>query len=356
VTIPDTEKSPRRARHAVDGVLLLDKPEGLSSNAALQKVRWLLRAKKGGHTGTLDPLASGLLPLCFGEATKFSAGLLHADKTYHAVLGLGATTTTGDREGEIVSHCTVAVTQDNLRDVLTRFTGVIRQVPPMYSALKREGRPLYELARQGKTVDREAREVCIHRLVLLEERLADEMPTCTLAVQCSKGTYIRTLAEDIGAALGCGAYLQALRRTGIGALTLQDALPLETLVERCERTTQNHSGDGENQFLPVRLLPVDYLLRELPALYLDEVAGAKFSRGNSVDGQGMPGGIAGQRLPDDTGTSILPGAVACRVYQHSPNCHQQAAGYASVFLGLGEWVPECGRLLPRRLLCATHAV
>lgn len=206
-------------RHRVDGVLLLDKPVGLSSNAALQKAKWLLAALKAGHTGTLDPFADGLLPLCFGEATKFSAFLLDSDKRYRATMRLGITTTTGDPEGEVLTERPVEVRCDEMTAVLPRFLGEIAQVPPMHSALKHQGRPLYEYARAGIEIDRPPRQVRIAALDLLE----CVPPRVVFDVQCSAGTYVRTLAQDIGAALGCGAHLTGLTRTAAGGFDLAQA-------------------------------------------------------------------------------------------------------------------------------------
>ncbi|XDJ35007.1 MAG: tRNA pseudouridine(55) synthase TruB [Burkholderia sp.] len=211
----------------LDGVLLLDKPIGLSSNAVLIRAKHLYLAKKAGHTGTLDPFASGLLPLCFGEATKFSQDLLEADKTYEATIRLGTRTTTADAEGEAIETREVQADRSAIEAVLPRFVGEIVQVPPMYSALKRDGKPLYEYARAGQTLEREARQVTIQRLELLNVVLSD----VSVRVTCSKGTYIRTLAEDIGEALGCGAHLGALRRTRVGALTLEHAVTLDALSD-----------------------------------------------------------------------------------------------------------------------------
>ena len=219
------QQKPRLPKRALHGVLLLDKPLGLSSNDALQKVRRLLRAEKAGHTGTLDPLATGLLPLCFGAATKFSQLNLEADKAYVATLKLGETTTTADREGEIVQRREVAFSEEQLQAALASLRGEIDQVPPMHSALKVDGKALYELARAGQEVERAPRRVTIHALELLS-READSM---RIAVRCSKGTYIRTLAEDLGERLGCGAHLSALRRTVSGPLLLEDAVTLEQL-------------------------------------------------------------------------------------------------------------------------------
>ena len=218
-------RPPKKPRDLVDGVLLLDKPVGLSSNDALIKAKRVLNAKKAGHTGTLDPFATGLLPLCFGEATKFSQDLLEADKTYEATVHLGIMTTTGDTEGETIEERAVDVTVGAIEAALARFRGPIFQVPPMYSALKRDGKPLYHYARQGIELEREPRTVTIHSLTLV----ACDGMTAELDVACSKGTYIRTLAEDIGRALGCFAHLTALRRTQVGPFSLQGAVTLEAL-------------------------------------------------------------------------------------------------------------------------------
>lgn len=259
----------------VDGVLLLDKPLGLSSNDALQKARRLFSAAKGGHTGTLDPLASGLLPLCFGEATKFSADLLDADKTYEAELKLGVETDTGDAEGQVTATATVNVEKAQFLALLPQFTGPIEQVPPMHSALKRDGRPLYELARKGIEVERAPRAVTIHALELLE--FAGDL--VRIRVSCSKGTYIRVLAADLGRALGCGAHLTALRRTRVGALDLHGAVTLAELEALAEEAR------------PERLAPVDALLSTLPQVELDAAAAERFSHGNPV---ALPLALAGK--------------------------------------------------------------
>jgi tRNA pseudouridine55 synthase len=214
----------------VDGILLLDKPTGPSSNQALQRVRRLYRARKAGHCGSLDPLASGVLPICLGQATRFSSYLLGANKTYRARCRLGCTTTTGDAEGDIVETSPVSVDERRVERVLRDFVGQSEQLPPMFSALKHEGRRLYELAREGRQVDREARTIEIHRL----ELLSFEPPSIEIEVRCSKGTYIRTLAEDIGRELGCGAHLQALRRTAVDALVVEDCHGLARLEELAE--------------------------------------------------------------------------------------------------------------------------
>ena len=286
----------------VDGVLLLDKPVGMTSNDALQKARRLFSAAKGGHTGTLDPLASGLLPLCFGEATKFSADLLDADKTYEAELKLGVTTDSGDAEGQVTATAAVHVSESDIFNVLPRFTGDIQQVPPMHSALKRDGRPLYELARQGIEVERAPRAVTIHAI----ECLGFAGDVLRLRVKCSKGTYIRVLAADIGAALGCGAHLTALRRTEVGDLSLAGAVTLVELEAMDEAVR------------PVRLQPVDALLQSLPRIDVAGDAAQRFRHGNPVD---LPAGLAGK----------------IRVYENDR------------LIGVGEPGRE-GRLWPKRLV------
>ena len=265
----------RILRRPLDGVLLFDKPLQLSSNIALQKVRRLFQAEKAGHTGTLDPLATGLLPVCFGEATKFCYALLDADKTYRALLRLGQTTTTGDAEGEITAEHPVDVELADIDAVLARFRGEIQQLPPMHSALKHKGKPLYEYIRKGETIERERRSVVIHELVL--NRFSDNEMDITVC--CSKGTYIRTLAEDIGAALGCGAHLIGLRRTAIGRFRLEDAQTFAGL---------------EAMSMPERdacLLPLDSLVQDFPALELDEVQTKRIAQGQRLAiATGLPDG------------------------------------------------------------------
>lgn len=263
----------RRHWRRVDGVLLLDKSCGMSSNAALQAARRLFGAARAGHTGTLDPLASGLLPLCFGEATKFSSDLLGADKSYQADVCFGVRTDTGDAEGTVLSCQTVSLLPAEVDAALGRFRGPITQVPPMYSALKRDGRPLYELARRGITVDREARRVCIHELRLL----AFAGDSCRLYVSCSKGTYVRSLAVDLGEALGCGAHVSALRRVAVGALGVADAWTIERIAALPEE--RRHDC----------LLAADILVQTLPAVDLDEAEGRRFAHGNPVPATGTGG-------------------------------------------------------------------
>jgi tRNA pseudouridine55 synthase len=254
----------KKPRDPVDGVLLLDKPVGLSSNDALIKAKRVMNAKKAGHTGTLDPFATGLLPLCFGEATKFSQDLLEADKTYDATVHLGIMTNTGDTEGEPIETLPVEVTIGQIEAALARFRGPILQVPPMYSALKRDGKAYYEYAREGITLEREARPVTIHGL----ELIGYEAPMLKIRVTCSKGTYVRVLGEDIGAALGCGAHLNALRRIQVGALTAETMITLEDL--------QAHSE-------PLSLLaPVDALLSSFPSVELTPELAKRFLNGQRL--------------------------------------------------------------------------
>ena len=258
------QNHPKKIRDLVDGVLLLDKPVGFSSNDALIKAKRVLNAKKAGHTGTLDPFATGLLPLCFGEATKFSQDLLEADKTYNTTVHLGLNTDTGDTEGVVIQTRAVDVTLEQIEAVLEQFRGPIAQVPPMYSALKRDGKPLYEYARAGITLEREARNVTIHKL----ELISYDAPFLKLSVKCSKGTYIRVLGQDIGEALGCGAHLNALRRTQVGALTLDGMITLDDLLA--------HAA-------PLGLLaPVDALLASFPAVQLTEELAKRFLQGQRL--------------------------------------------------------------------------
>ncbi|MEO8407638.1 MAG: tRNA pseudouridine(55) synthase TruB [Oxalobacteraceae bacterium] len=303
----------RILRQAIDGVLLLDKPVGWSSNDALIKVKRLLNAKKAGHTGTLDPFATGLLPLCFGEATKFAQDLLDADKSYETIVHLGIKTTTGDTEGEVLETRAVDVTQSQIDAVLLQFVGEIDQIPPMYSALKRDGKPLYEYARAGLTLDRAARQVRIHAL----ESVQYNAPYLTLRVTCSKGTYIRVLGEDIGAVLGCGAHLQALRRTQVGALSLTGALTLDAMIEMPESLRSQS------------LAPVDTLLSSFPEIFLPESLSARF--------------LQGQRL------SLAKEGIASPVAQGRARVYRQSDAR---LLGTGQIV-EFGVLAPERLI-STH--
>lgn len=268
---PVAARAPRPARvkivrRPVHGVLLLDKPLGLSSNDALQKAKWLLRAEKAGHTGTLDPLATGLLPLCFGAATKFAQVSLDADKRYLATVRFGQTTRTGDAEGEVLEERPVAIDRAALEAACARWTGPIRQLPPMYSALKHKGKALYEYARDGIEVERAARELTIHTIDIVDWH-PENPDAATIEVCCSKGTYIRTLAESIGETLGCGAHLVGLRRTASGPLTLANAVTLEQLEATPEAERENC------------LLRPDTLLADWPAVRLEANEAARFLTG-----------------------------------------------------------------------------
>jgi len=298
----------KRIRRNVSGIILLDKPKGFSSNAALQKVRWLLNAGKAGHTGSLDPLATGVLPLCFGEATKFSQYLLDADKGYETLMQLGVTTTTADAEGDVLEEREVTVGRAEIEAALPAFRGPIRQVPPMYSALKRDGQPLYKLARAGQVVEREPRSVTINRL----ELLSVEGNQARLDVACSKGTYIRTLVEDLGHVLGCGAHVAELRRTQAGPFSLAQTVTLEELE-------QVHA-DGGNEAVDQFLMPSDSGLEHWPLVHFSEHSAFYWLHGQPV------------RAPD------APQFGMVRVQDHNGR-----------FIGIGE-VSEDGRIAPRRLI------
>ena len=290
-------------RLKLDGVLLLDKPVGPSSSAALQAVKRLLNAEKAGHAGTLDPLASGLLPLLFGEATKFAQFGLDAAKEYVADVRLGSATDTGDAEGAVLERHAVDVDEARLAQALERFRGAIAQVPPMYSALKQGGRPLYALARAGQTVERAAREVTVHELELVSR--SGEL--LRLRIRCSKGTYVRQLAADLGLALGTVAHLAALRRTGVADLRLDQAIALDALQALSEEERRS------------RLLPPDRLLEHLPRVVLDTERAESFLNGQAV-------------------TLVAPGLGPCRVYRD-----------AGPLLGVGE-SGAGGLLRPARLI------
>ena len=290
-------------KREIDGVFLLNKPLGFSSNQALKKIQWLFNAKKAGHTGTLDPMASGLLPICLGEATKFSHRLLEANKTYIATIQLGVTTTTGDQEGEVVSQKDVVLKPNQLQETLQKFTGDITQIPPMFSALKFEGKPLYEYARQGIEIERKSRQVTIYDITLnkIEESIV------IVEVSCSKGTYIRTLAEDIGHALGCGAHLKGLERTQTGNFQLPDALTIEALEAMSMASREK------------TLLPVDALLEGLSSIELTVTETEAIKKGQAID-------------------FISENDNELRLY-----------GASGQFLGVGQ--PDLqGRLFPKRLI------
>ena len=296
----------------IDGALLLDKPLGLTSNAALQKAKRLYGAAKAGHAGTLDPLASGLLMVLFGEATKFAGPLLDADKEYLATLKLGARTATGDAEGEVLERRPVSVTHGSLA-VLQRFRGEIDQVPPMHSALKHNGTPLYRLARRGEEVERAPRRVFIREL----EALRLEGETLELRVSCSKGTYIRVLAEDIGEALGCGAHLGGLRRTASGRFRIEQAATLEALADAAERRR--------------RLLPLPALLEGLPRAELGAAEEARLRQGQTLKISGLHPGLCAVVRPDGEviglGSADAAGLRPLRLTQTGEN-HLKSAPHA----------------------------
>lgn len=302
----------RIERRPIDGILLLDKPQGITSNRALQRVRHLLRARKAGHTGSLDPLATGLLPLCFGEATKVSGFLLEADKRYRVEIRLGQTTTTGDAEGEILETRPVEMELADIEAALPSFLGEIEQVPPMYSALKHQGRRLYELAREGVEVERPSRRVHIHALQLLDW----QPPTLTLDVRCSKGTYIRSLAEDLGQTLGTGGHVISLRRTELGPFQGEPMLDLGQVEALAE------AGPDA---LKEALLPVDAALKDWPELHLGEEAAFYLCQGQAVF------------VPKAPTSGML------RLY-----------GPGGRFLGMGA-VQSDGRVAPKRLLARSSA-
>ena len=271
------QKAGKVPRRKLDGVLLLDKSLGLSSNHALQAARRLYSAEKAGHTGTLDPLATGLLPLCFGEATKFSGELLNADKRYVATVQLGVTTDTADAEGAVLERRPVDAARADVEAALAALVGEIDQVPPMYSALKRDGKPLYEYARAGIEVKREARRIRIHEIRLLDGDADLAAGRFVFEVRCSKGTYVRTLAADIGDRLGCGAHLAALRRTGIGALDIAQAHSMATL--------ETLAADARDALL----LPPDSLLTDLTEARLEMPDATRLRHGQSVRWSGEEG-------------------------------------------------------------------
>lgn len=299
----------RRSGRALDGILVLDKPLGVSSNQALQRVKRLYSAAKAGHTGSLDPLATGVLPLCFGEATKFSQYLLDADKAYESTFVLGTVTDTGDAEGQVLEHRDASgISEGDVVAALKTFEGEIEQIPSMFSAIKRDGQPLYKLARQGIEVERKPRPVVVKQLQLREFR-GGEKPEIDVYLECSKGTYVRSLAEDMGRVLGCGAFVSALRRTRAGPFTIKDSVALATL-EALKETA------GMDDFL----LPADAALGALPLVRLSESGGFYMRQGQPVMVPNAPrGGIV--RVALDSGE----------------------------FLGVGEILDD-GRVAPRRLI------
>ena len=299
----------KRIKRNVNGVLLLDKPLGFSSNQALQKVKWLYQAAKAGHTGTLDPLATGLLPICLGEATKFAQYVTDADKTYFATIKLGITTTTADAEGEVLSTTPVNITQSQFELACQKFIGEISQLPPMYSALKHEGKPLYAYAREGVDIGRQARLISIKNIIV-NTFLGD---VAQITVTCSKGTYIRTLAEDIGKSLGCGAHLIGLRRTETAGYLLSQAITIEQL----------EALSIEARDAP--LLPVDSAIESLPKVILNADAAYFIMQGQAV-------WVAG-KIPN----------IDLRLYDEN-----------NTFLGLG-FLQDDGKIAPKRLIQKTQS-
>jgi len=299
----------------IDGVVLLDKPAGMSSQGAVTAVKRAFNADKAGHTGTLDPMATGLLPICLGEATKYSQDLLEADKTYIARVKFGTRTDTGDAQGQVIETLTLPMFANDLElkqaldALLPQFTGPISQIPPMYSALKRDGKPLYEYARAGVEIERTPRDITIHRI-----RWTDiQWPEATLEVSCSKGTYIRVLAEDIGTALACGAHLIGLRRTEVGHLSLEQSFTIDSIQQGLQ--------DKDSY-----ILPVDALLQTLPHLTVDEQQAKRLEMG--------------QRVPLN-----LPSIEALvRIYRATAAPHN--------FIGTADW--RSGVLHPKRLISQAH--
>jgi tRNA pseudouridine55 synthase len=306
----------RKRGRQVDGILILDKPAGVTSNGALQMAKRLFDANKAGHTGSLDPLATGLLPLCFGEATKFSQFLLDANKQYRARIKLGVTTDSADADGKVLHEAPVPVLNAALLEAaVAQFRGEIEQTPPMYSALKVNGQPLYKLARQGIEIERQARPVTIFKLEV-EDFSADEV---VLNITCSKGTYVRTLAEDLGKVLGCGAHVVGLRRLASGPFSLAQALTLEEL----EGLLQIKGFDG----LDRSLLPVAEIVSDWPALEVPDMTAAFFKQGQAVQ------------------IAKAPTAGWVRIFSEA------TANRALEFLGVGE-ILEDGRVTPKRLVAS----
>lgn len=302
---------------AISGMLLLDKPKGMSSNGALQRCKRLFKANKAGHTGSLDPMATGVLPICFGEATKFSQYLLDADKHYIARVRLGVTTRSGDAEGELLGEQDASyVTDGLLAEKIADFRGDIRQIPSMFSALKYQGTPLYELARQGVEIERPARPITIYYLEVSAIEIVDGYAEFTMEVHCSKGTYIRTLAEDIGLALGCGAHINALRRTKAGQFELSNTVTLDEIEQFLEA---GNPVDGLDQ----HLLPVDSMLQQFPQVQLNDDCCRYFRLGQQV--------------------------MHTEVYRFAEeSAIVRVLTEAGEFLGLGEVVEGC--VAPRRLI------
>ena len=302
----------RRRGRAVSGILVLDKPLGVSSNHALQAAKRLYFAAKAGHTGSLDPLATGVLPLCFGEATKFSQYLLDADKAYQSTFVLGTVTDSGDAEGQILEiNDASAIGEAEVQKALEAFRGEIEQVPSMFSAIKQNGQPLYKLARQGIEVERKSRTVLIKKLELSDFR-PGEKPEIDIYLECSKGTYVRSIAEDLGQALGCGAHVSALRRTKAGPFSIEDSVTMNTL----EALKQNDAVAQMDELL----LPADTAVKALPLVELGESGGFYMRQGQPV------------LVPNAPGSGMVRVALE-----------------TGEFLGVGEILDD-GRVAPRRLI------
>ena len=298
----------RQRGRSIDGIVVLDKACGLSSNAALQEVKRLFEARKAGHTGSLDPLATGVLPLCLGEATKMSQFLLDSDKVYRTRIKLGVRTSSGDSEGEVIEHHdSIGVSRQQIEKALEQFRGEIEQLPPMYSALKKDGVPLYKLARQGKTVEREPRRVSIYSIELTAF-IDDELE---LEIECSKGTYIRAIADDLGQALGCGAHVVALHRTRAGSFTDKDSIKFDELIQEKEA----HGLEGLDRLL----FPMDMAVANLPQVRLPEVTASQVKHGQAVL------------------VRHLPAEGLVRLYEEEQ------------FIGIGV-IDEDGKVAPKRLI------
>ncbi|MCI5105127.1 MAG: tRNA pseudouridine(55) synthase TruB [Pseudomonadales bacterium] len=298
----------RQKGRSIDGIVVLDKASGLSSNAALQEVKRLYEARKAGHTGSLDPLATGVLPLCLGEATKMSQFLLDSDKGYRTRIKLGVRTSSGDSEGEVIEHHdSIGVSREQIESALENFRGEIEQLPPMYSALKKDGVPLYKLARQGKTVEREPRQVSIYSIELTAF-IDDELE---LEIECSKGTYIRAIADDLGQALGCGAHVVALHRTRAGSFTDKDSIKFDELIQ--EKEANGLEG------LDRLLCPMDMAVANLPQVRLPEITASQVKHGQAVL------------------VRHLPAEGLVRLYEEEQ------------FIGIGV-IDEDGKVAPKRLV------
>lgn len=314
--IADLTAGNKRPKREVNGILLVDKPQGISSNACLQRAKWLYRSAKAGHTGALDPLATGVLPLCFGEATKVSQFLLDADKRYLTRIRLGERTNTADSEGEIIErHPVTAITREDVVKALTQFRGEISQTPPMYSALKHQGQPLYKLARAGQEVERKSRQVTVYELILHEFQHNGEEASLSLEIHCSKGTYVRTIADDLGQALGCGGHVTELRRIQAGTFVIERCVTLETL----QRIADEQGDEG----LDALLFAPDEAITHLPAVQLSGQCAGYVRQGQAVTVRPLPA------AQDDD--------ALVRLYEDNE------------FFGIGAILDD-GRVAPRRLM------